>query len=389
VFYQIPKPELLYIAGLFHDIAKGRGGDHSKLGVIDATTFCEQHSLSTYDTDIVAFLVRHHLSMSATAQRYDIHDPDVIKKFARTVQTVNRLNHLYLLTVADIRATNENLWNGWRDSLLRQLYHMTRQWLEQHENQAKKTQEKSQQQRTLALQQFENSDWSTSQVSQLWQDYDDDYFLRHNIQDIVRQTKQRLQQPDADTLVTVRDYDDEGTLEIFILTKEQPRVFAGVALVLEQLQLNILDAKVNTASNGDLLNTYIVNGPFRAAQNIVEKITAQLNDLDNIPAYCPVQLSKKMTLFKTVPVINFQVNEQYKHTILELYTHDRPGLISTVAQVFLKCDIQLIDAKLITLVDQVEDVFFIMTQQSKPLNESEKEHLKSALETALSPEEEV
>ena len=117
--------------------------------------------------------------------------------------------------------------------------------------------------------------------------------------------------------------------------------------------MNILDAKVNTASNGDLLNTYIVNGPFRAAQNIVEKITAQLNDLDNIPAYYPVQLSKKMTLFKTVPVINFQVNEQYKHTILELYTHDRPGLISTVAQVFLKCDIQLIDAKLITLVDQV------------------------------------
>ena len=389
VFYQIPKPELLYIAGLFHDIAKGRGGDHSKLGVIDATAFCEQHSLSTYDTDIVAFLVRHHLSMSATAQRYDIHDPDVIKKFARTVQTVNRLNHLYLLTVADIRATNENLWNGWRDSLLRQLYHMTRQWLEQHEDQAKNTQEKSQQQRTLALQQFENSGWSTSQVSQLWQDYDDDYFLRHAIEDIVRQTEQRLQQPDAKTIVAVRDYDDEGTLEIFILTKEQPRVFAGVALALEQLQLNILDAKVNTASNGDLLNTYIVNGPLRAAQDIVEKITAQLNDLDNIPAYCPVQLSKKMTLFKTAPVINFQVNEQYKHTILELYTHDRAGLISTVAQVFLKCDIQLIDAKLITLVDQVEDVFFIMTQQSKPLNESEKDHLKSALETALSPEEEA
>jgi len=389
VFYQIPKPELLYIAGLFHDIAKGRGGDHSKLGVIDATAFCEKHSLSSYDTDIVAFLVRHHLSMSATAQRYDIHDPDVIKKFARIVQTVNRLNHLYLLTVADIRATNENLWNGWRDSLLQQLYHMTRQWLEQHEDQAKNTQEKSQQQRTLALQQFENSDWSTSQVSQLWQDYDDDYFLRHAIKDIVRQTEQRLQQPDADTLIAVRDYDDEGTLEIFILTKEQPRVFAGVALALEQLQLNILDAKVNTASNGDLLNTYIVNGPFRAAQDIVEKITAQLNDLDNIPAYCPVQLSKKMTLFKTVPAINFQVNEQYKHTILELYTHDRPGLISTVAQVFLKCNIQLIDAKLITLVDQVEDVFFITTQQSKPLNESEKERLKSALETALSPEEEA
>jgi [protein-PII] uridylyltransferase len=389
VFYQIPKPELLYIAGLFHDIAKGRGGDHSKLGVVDATAFCEQHSLSTFDTDIVAFLVRHHLSMSATAQRYDIHDPDVIKKFARTVQTVNRLNYLYLLTVADIRATNENLWNGWRDSLLRQLYHMTRQWIEHNDDIAKNTQEKSQQQRQLALKAVSDSTWSEQTITDLWQSYDDDYFLRHSVEDIVRQTRQRLQQPDTDTLIKVRSYDDNGTKEIFILTKEQPCVFAAIAATLEQLQLNILDAKINTASNGDLLNTYIVNGPERHDEEIIKGISQQLADLEHIDAYSPTHTPRKMTLFETSPVINFQASEQNKHTILELYTHDRPGLISTVADVFIQCNIHLINAKLITLVDQVEDVFFITSMTGKPLGLNKKAELKSALELALTINEET
>ena len=389
VFYQLPKPELLYIAGLFHDIAKGRGGDHSKLGVVDATAFCEQHSLSTFDTDIVAFLVRHHLSMSATAQRYDIHDPDVIKKFARTVQTVNRLNYLYLLTVADIRATNENLWNGWRDSLLRQLYQMTRQWIEHNDDIAKNTQEKSLQQRQLALKAMSDSTWSEQDITDLWQPYDDDYFLRHSVEDIVRQTKQRLQQPDTDTLIKVRSYDDDGTKEIFILTKDQPCVFAAIAVAIEQLQLNILDAKINTASNGDLLNTYIVNGPERHNDEIINSISQQLIDLDHIDAYCPTHTPRKMTLFETAPVINFQASEQNKHTILELYTHDRPGLISTVADVFIQCSIHLINAKLITLVDQVEDVFFVTSMTGKPLSLSQKAELKSALETALTINEET
>ena len=389
VFYQLPKPELLYIAGLFHDIAKGRGGDHSKLGVVDATAFCEQHSLSTFDTDIVAFLVRHHLSMSATAQRYDIHDPDVIRKFARTVQTVNRLNYLYLLTVADIRATNENLWNGWRDSLLRQLYQMTRQWIEHNDDIAKNTQEKSLQQRQLALKAMSDSTWSEQDITDLWQPYDDDYFLRHSVEDIVRQTKQRLQQPDTDTLIKVRSYDDDGTKEIFILTKDQPCVFAAIAVAIEQLQLNILDAKINTASNGDLLNTYIVNGPERHNDEIINSISQQLIDLDHIDAYCPTHTPRKMTLFETAPVINFQASEQNKHTILELYTHDRPGLISTVADVFIQCSIHLINAKLITLVDQVEDVFFVTSMTGKPLSLSQKAELKSALETALTINEET
>ena len=386
VFKQIPKPEILYIAGLFHDIAKGRGGDHSKLGVVDATNFCESHSLSNYDTDLVAFLVRHHLTMSATAQRCDIHDPVVLKKFSRTIQSVERLNYLYLLTVADIRATNENLWNGWRDSLLKQLYHMARQYLEDTENAAKNMEEKSQQQREVALSVLADSIWDENKVLNLWQYYDDDYFLRHSVDEIIRQTEQRLKQPNVDTLIKTRHFDDDGTIEIFVLTKEQPGIFSAIAAALEHLQLNILDAKINTASNGDLLNTYIVNGPERMKEEIVNGISSQLNHLNKIDL-STVYIPRKMTLFKTEPVINYQNSLQRKHTILELYTHDRPGLISTVAQVFIDCKIHLINAKLVTLVDQVEDVFFITTIEHTALNSNRKVQLKKALVDALTDNE--
>jgi len=378
VFKQIPKPEILYIAGLFHDIAKGRGGDHSKLGVVDATRFCENHRLSNYDTDLVAFLIRHHLTMSATAQRCDIHDPDVLKKFSRIVQSVERLNYLYLLTVADIRATNENLWNGWRDSLLKQLYHMARQYLDDTENAAKNMEEKSQQQREIALSVLVDSTWNETEVLDLWQYYDDDYFLRHSVDEIIRQTEQRLKQPNVDTIIKTRHFDDEGTIEVFVLTKEQPGIFSAISAALDHLQLNILDAKINTASNGDLLNTYIVNGPKRDTEEIVKGISNQLTHMDKIDL-STVYIPRKMTLFKSAPVINYQSNIQKKYTILELYTHDRPGLISTVAQVFIDYKIHLLNAKLVTLVDQVEDVFFITTLDHKPLSPNRKLQLKNAL----------
>ena len=382
VFKQISKPEILYIAGLFHDIAKGRGGDHSKLGVVDATSFCENHSLSNYDTDLVTFLVRHHLTMSATAQRCDIHDPVVLKKFSQTIQSVERLNYLYLLTVADIRATNENLWNGWRDSLLKQLYHMARQYIEDTENAAKNMEQKSHQQREIALSILVDSIWDENKVLDLWQYYDDDYFLRHSVDEIIRQTEQRLKQPTVDTLIKTRHFDDDGTIEIFVLTKEQPGIFSAIAAALEHLQLNILDAKINTASNGDLLNTYIVNGPKRESEEIINGISSQLIHIDKIDL-STVYIPRKMTLFKTAPVINYQNNVQGKYTILELYTHDRPGLISTVAQVFIDCKIHLINAKLVTLVDQVEDVFFITTIEQKALNSNRKLQLKIALVNAF------
>ena len=322
--------------------------------------------------------------MSATAQRYDIHDPDVVKKFAQTVQTMDRLRYLYLLTVADIRATNDNLWNGWRDSLLKQLYYSTEQWLEQHEELAKSTQEKSEQQRQFALNELQDRSWPEQQIIDIWQHYDDDYFLRQSVEDLVWQTEQRLQQPTKPTLVATRLYDQQDTIEILIITKDRPNVFAAISSVLEQLQLNILDAKINSAKNGELLNTFIVNESTHPRSDIINAIETQLQNLNEVEAYCPVHTPRKMKLFETEPMIRFESNLQQDHTILEVHTHDRPGLVSALAQTFLQCNVQLINAKLTTLGDQVEDVFFICTAEQQHLQEEQEKQLHDALVISLS-----
>lgn len=384
VFHQLPKPELLYIAGIYHDIAKGRGGDHSVLGVIDAKAFCERHNLSDFDTDLVSFLVRQHLAMSSTAQKSDIEDPEVIKKFAELVKTTDRLNYLYLLTVADIRATNNNLWNGWRDSLLRQLYRSTRQWIEHTESQAKSTREKSYKKYQEAMRRLQEKGRQQQDISLLWQAYDLEYFLRHSVDELIWQTEQRLDHADEDPLITLRTHNEQQTLEIFVVTRDRPGIFAAITSALEQCQLNVLDAKINVTKEHDALNTFIVNGDTLESKEIIKSLHKQLTGTGDIKAYCPVITPRTMKLFKTQPNIEFESNSQLKHTTMSLETHDRPGLVSAVAQVFLACDIELINAKINTLGDQVEDVFFITTEDGDVLSDEQEETLKERLLESLS-----
>lgn len=384
IFYQIPKPELLYIAGLFHDIAKGRGGDHSLLGVPDAAAFCKLHQLSEFDTETVTFLVRQHLTMSATAQKSDVSDPDTIKVFAAKVKTVDRLNYLYLLTVADIRATNNNLWNGWRDSLLRQLYNATRSWLEDRHDIAKNTAEKSKQRQQQALQQLTYQAWTEQQIKMLWQHYDPDYFLHHTTNEIVWQTMTRLQEPTESTLVHSRSLDQEDTLEVFIYTDDKLGIFAAVTACLEALQLDILDAKVDTTTDGKSLNSYILTGLVRNQNELISTIKHQLTVLEKTKAFNTSITPRTMKLFKTQPTLHFSTDTHQKYTTLELEAHDRPGLVSTIAHIFLQCDIHVISAKLTTLGDQVEDIFLIATSAHLPLNTDEIARLQETIIETLS-----
>lgn len=382
VFKKLPKPELIYIAGLYHDIAKGRGGDHSVLGVEDARLFCERHSLSDYDTDLICFLIRQHLLMSSTAQRQDIDDPEVIKKFADLVGDTNRLNHLYLLTVADIRATNISLWNGWRDSLLTQLYHSTYAWLDNNENQAKSVEEKSRRTYKRALAELTSEGFSPSSIESLWQPYSQNYFLRHTIDDIVWQTELCLKQADKLNLVNIRQHKQHKTREIFIRTQNKPGVFAAITACLEQLQLDIFDAKINT-SKTEVLNTFIVARNTLHDNEITHALLELLDNLSEAKAYSPHLIPRTMKLFETTPTLKFSNNDKLQYTTIELFTHDRPGLVSAIAQAFLHCEAQLIDAKLTTLGDQVEDVFLVSTIDGKALNEEQTKQLEKELQKAL------
>ena len=384
VFNQLPKPEILYIAGIYHDIAKGRGGDHSVLGVVDAKAFCERHNLSEYDTNIVAFLIRQHLAMSTTAQKSDLEDPNVIKKFAELVETTERLNYLYLLTVADIRATNNNLWNGWRDSLLKQLYHSTHQWIEHTEAQAKSTREKSYKKYQEAMQKLLAKGRIQEDIGKLWHAYDLDYFLRHSVDELVWQSEQRLDHIDEDPLIALRKHNDQRTLEIFIVTHDRAGIFAAITAALEQCQLNVLDAKINVTNEHDALNTFIVNGDRLDTRQITRSLEKQLANTSHVKPYSPTITPRTMKLFKTQPNIEFETNLQQNHTVMSLHTHDRPGLVSAIAQVFLACKVQLINAKINTLGDQVEDIFFITTASENALDELEENALREQLLSSLS-----
>ncbi|HAU06685.1 MAG TPA: [protein-PII] uridylyltransferase [Gammaproteobacteria bacterium] len=381
IFDQIPKPELLYLAGLFHDIAKGRGGDHSRLGVVDATHFCQQHRLSQFDTNTVTFLVRHHLTMSSIAQREDISDPIVIKRFGQIVGSMDNLNYLYLLTVADIRATNRNLWNAWRDSLLQQLYQATYHWLTQLAKREETSQQRALSYQQQALTKLKKDGWPEESITALWQSYDTDYFIRHSIQDIYRQTGQRLRYPHNDTIISIQTLEDDKTLDLFILTKDKPYLFAIITHALEALQLNLLNAKINVTSQKDLLCTMIVNGPDQSHQQITTAIS-QAIQADNYQLTTPdIYISKKMTLFKNKPVITFQ--RQQRYTYLTIYTHDRPGLVSTIAKLFVQLAVHIITAKLTTLINQVEDVFFITNAHYEPLSKQQENEVEKHLHIEL------
>jgi [protein-PII] uridylyltransferase len=221
-------------------------------------------------------------------------------------------------------------------------------------------------------------------ISQLWQAYDLEYFLRHSVDELIWQTEQRLDHAGEDPLIALRTHNDKQTLEIFIVGKDRPGIFAAITSSLEQCQLNVLDAKINVTSEQDALNTFIVNGETLESGEIISALRRQLANTGDIKPYCPVITPRTMKLFKTQPNIEFDINTQQNHTVMSLYTHDRPGLVSAVAQVFLACEIQLINAKINTLGDQVEDVFFITTQDDGALSEEQEETLKARLLESLS-----
>jgi [protein-PII] uridylyltransferase len=298
------------------------------------------------------------------------------------VGNINRLNHLYLLTVADIRATNINLWNGWRDSLLKQLYNSAYAWLANNENQAKSVEEKSQRNYKRALAELVDEGFLQAMVEELWQPYNQDYFLRHTIDEIVWQTEFCLTHLDETTIVNIRHHKQHKTQEIFIKTKDKPGVFAAITSCLEQLQLDIFDAKINTAHN-EVLNTFIVASNTLHDEEIKQALLKQLDDLSDVKAYIPHIIPRTMKLFETKPTLKFNTNDKHQYTTVELFTHDRPGLVSAVAQAFLQTKTQLIDAKLTTLGDQVEDVFIVSTDKGQPLNSVETSELEQKLQEIL------
>ena len=376
----IPKQELLYLAGLFHDIAKGRGGNHSKLGAEDATSFCRHHGLSRYDTNLVAWLVEHHLLLSTTAQRKDISDPEIVTDFAHSVGSQERLNYLYLLTVADIRATNPNLWNSWKDSLLRELYFSTtiafNRGLENPLQQSERIAETKTLAHTALCDNAVDSDW----IMRFWSNLDDDYFIRYSSDEIIWHTNAIFRAAaDHLPLVLIRDKTHRGGTELFVYTHDANYIFALITAVLGSLGLTVTDARIITSDDGYTLDSFIIleeNGDTitnkHRLEEIKHKVAKALTVLtyENVKNNQPKRLvSRQLKQFPIRTQITFGTDTRNQHTIMEVVARDQPGLLARIAMALVECQCQLYKAKIATLGERAEDIFYIADQNNKPLSD--------------------
>ena len=378
VALKIPKIELLYIAGLYHDIAKGRGGDHSTLGAVDARKFCKRHHLGDWDADIVAWLVENHLTMSIMAQRRDISDPEVVQEFAELVGDQLHLDYLFVLTIADINATNPKLWNSWRASLLRQLYSNTKRalgrGLDNPLDKARSIAHKQEQ--ALALLPF-----NPIIVNSLWEEFGDDYFVQHTSHSIAWHTQAILEHKTPDTpLVMVQNSPKQrnfGGTQIFIYARTQQNHFAATAAALERLSLNIVDARISTSPKDFNLTSYIVleasgkpiaDDAARVTQ-IESTLTQALLNPSEISTPFDRHTPRRLQYFSMPTEVNIFSDKSQPYTVVEVVTPDRPGLLALIGKILLENKLVLQTAKIATLGERVEDVFMITTENMEPIHD--------------------
>lgn len=381
---QLPKLELLWIAGLYHDIGKGRGGDHSTLGARDVERFAERHGLSSRDTRLVSWLVQNHLVMSMVAQKRDITDPDVIREFATHVGDETRLDYLYVLTVADINATNPTLWNGWRASLLRQLHAETKRALRRGLDNPLDRDDWVRETRCEARSLLAAVGAELERVERLWELLGEEYFLQYAPSEIVWQTLGILahrESPLPLVLISAPTDDmSEGGTKVFIHTRSVDDLFAATAAAMEQLGLSIHDARIATSSNDWTLNTFIVlddhgraiRDPARI-EEIRAHLVEELDDPDDYPQIVTRHTPRQLRHFKVPTEVLIEQDPANERTLLELTAPDRPGLLARVGRIFMEQDISLSAAKIATLGERVEDVFFITDKSGAPLTDPERQ----------------
>ncbi|MGH8352977.1 MAG: [protein-PII] uridylyltransferase [Pseudomonas sp.] len=380
---KLPKPELIYLAGLYHDIGKGRGGDHSELGAADAEAFCVRHQLPIWDARLIVWLVQNHLVMSTTAQRKDLSDPQVIHDFAQIVGDQTRLDYLYVLTVADINATNPSLWNSWRASLLRQLYTETKRALRRGLEHPVDREEQIRQTQSAALDILVRGGTDPDDAEQLWAQLGDDYFLRHTAGDVAWHTEAILQHSAShDPLVLIKETaqrEFEGATQIFVYAPDQHDFFAVTVAAMDQLNLSIHDARIITSTSQFTLDTYIVldadggsigDNPARVKE-IRQGLVDALKNPDNYPAIIQRRVPRQLKHFAFAPQVTIHNDAQRPVTVLELIAPDRPGLLARIGKIFLDFELSLQNAKIATLGERVEDVFFVTDARNQPLSDPE------------------
>jgi [protein-PII] uridylyltransferase len=389
---RLSKPEVLYLAGMFHDIAKGSGHDHSDAGSDEAMAFCRHHGMSDYDSRLVAWLVKYHLLMSMTAQRQDIDDPEIIMKFATIVSDTEHLDYLYLLTVADIRGTNPALWTSWKGALLADLYHGARRALLRGLGAPLDVAAHIANAHEQALALLRQHPLDEIHLKALWDTLDSDYFLLHSPEEIAWHGAQIMAVTDADLpLISIREQTRRGATELFIYARDEDHLFAITTKTLDQLGLNIADARIFTTPDGHTLDTYIVlDEQGRAIRDDfrIKEIIPALKSALSTPYDPSLRVTRRparqLRHFLIPTQVTYSTDEGNQHTVMEVIASDRPGLLSQVGQAMVECGVRLKNAKIATFGARVEDVFFITDGRNQPLrSQATRDQLTTAIKNRL------
>jgi len=390
IMQSLPRQEIAYLAALFHDIAKGRGGDHSELGAVDAEAFCLEQGLGRYEARLVAWLVRNHLILSITSQKKDISDPDIIHDFARRVGDQVHLDYLYVLTVSDVRGTNPKLWNAWKARLFEEFYERTkralRRGLETPVDQEELIRETQEQARAKM------PDVPVEQVSQVWSQWTEAYFLRYTPEEIAWQTTLLAGRDPFDDvpLVAIRQLTDRGGTAVLTYTPRRLHSFARTTAILDQMGLNVVDARLISSANGFSLETYVVLEDSGAViadtvriREIERGLWRNLQQPEDLPATVTRRAPRQVRMFSTPTQVNFSLDTRNNRTILELVAADRPGLLSEVGKVFKAEHVAINGAKIMTVGERAEDVFYITDTEGRLLQKEACQRVQDSLVLAL------
>jgi len=385
----LPKPELMLLAALFHDIAKGRGGDHSVLGEDDARVFCARLGLPTGDIERVAWLVRWHLLMSTTAQRQDITDPDVVHHFAELVGDRERLGQLYLLTIADIIGTSPRLWNGWKDRLLSDLYTATRYALRSDVELPRDATVRVRECSEYALALLMNEGYAEADAVRVWADFPTLSFLRHRPEQIAWQTSAILRAQGVVPLIAVHPLSVRGSTELFVYTPDRDGLFATITAMLDRLRFSVVESRILSSPTGMALDTFLLleadsQQPASAdrTQELQQRLQRALLQSAGVEPG-KRSMSRHQKHFQMPPQISFHAAGD--RTQLALICTDRPGLLAAVAQVMLHTEVRVHDARIATFGERVEDFFQLTDRHNAPLGAAQQERLLQALLLRIGP----
>jgi [protein-PII] uridylyltransferase len=357
------RPWLLYIGALFHDIAKGRGGDHSTLGMADAREFCAQHGMDADDSALVVWLVEQHLTMSRVAQKEDTSDPAVIQRFADIVRDERRLVALYLLTHADIRGTSPKVWNGWKGKLLEDLFFATQRLLRgATAKEALGLDDRIED----ARRQLRFHGLRPGVEDALWARLDPVYFMRHSAEEIAWHTRVLYYRTESDEpVVKARVAEDEDGVQVMVFTRDQKDLFVRLTGFFGRMGFTIVDAKVHTTRHGYALDSFMLQDPgeqaaYRDIVILIEhELTARLQKPGVPERPSRGRMSRQVKHFPISPEVSIRADEAGRHHVLSLTAADRPGLLYDVAAVLAEHGIRLHTAKIATLGERVEDTFLL------------------------------